>query len=147
MNYMNAAGNACQLESYAGKDHGFFNGPFIIKKKADKIVYNDLMEKSYAFVKARFNNSELKLSNIFSNHIILQRGIKVPVWGTATPGQKVLDEVVGIWSTQTPTSSVSLAFPYYLEEDKYQTTNLYNQYPEVVKEMEAILNRYKTEIN
>ncbi|WP_405563386.1 sialate O-acetylesterase [Polaribacter sp. Asnod6-C07] len=208
---MNEAGNVCQLESYVGKDHGFFNSPFFRKKKADKVIYDELMEKSYAFVKARFNNSELKLSNIFNNHMILQRGMKVPVWGTATPGQKVLvefagqqksttadesgkwkieldtlktskkgknlivkgkneivisdvlvgevwicsgqsnmqmkvravpevqalvskaknirsfevnrtvslqeeDEVVGIWSTQTPTSAVSLAFAYYLEK-------------------------------
>ncbi len=31
---------------------------------------------------------------------------------------------------------------YNLEEDVEQTTNLYNQYPEVVKEMEAILETY-----
>lgn len=33
---------------------------------------------------------------------------------------------------------------YNLEEDKYQTTNLYNQYPNIVKEMEIALNRYKS---
>lgn len=32
---------------------------------------------------------------------------------------------------------------YNLEEDKYQTTNLYNQYPEIVKEMEATLDTYR----
>ncbi|TQO38668.1 arylsulfatase A-like enzyme [Arenibacter algicola] len=31
---------------------------------------------------------------------------------------------------------------YNLEEDKYQTTNVYNQYPEVVKEMGAALETY-----
>ncbi|MDA9335776.1 alpha/beta hydrolase fold domain-containing protein, partial [Flavobacteriaceae bacterium] len=208
---MNAAGNVCQLESYEGKDHGFFNGPFFRKKKADKIIYNELMEKSYAFVNTQFNNSEVKLSPIFSNHMVLQRGMKVPVWGIAKAGQKILvsfagqqktatadesgkwkiqldnlktskigsdlivkgknkviisdvlvgevwicsgqsnmamnvnavpdikalipkaknirsfevnrtvslkekDEVAGIWSTQTPTSAVSLAFAYYLEK-------------------------------
>jgi len=35
---------------------------------------------------------------------------------------------------------------YNLEEDKNQTTNVYNQYPEVVKEMEATLERYKKEL-
>ena len=33
---------------------------------------------------------------------------------------------------------------YNLEEDKYQTTNLYNQYPNIVKEMEIALNSYKS---
>lgn len=32
---------------------------------------------------------------------------------------------------------------YDLEKDKYQTTNVYNQFPEVVKEMEASLKTYK----
>ena len=32
---------------------------------------------------------------------------------------------------------------YNLEEDKYQTTNVYNQYPEVVKEMKAVLETYR----
>jgi len=32
---------------------------------------------------------------------------------------------------------------YNLEEDKYQTTNVYSQHPEVVKEMEAILDTYR----
>lgn len=32
---------------------------------------------------------------------------------------------------------------YNLEEDKYQTTNVYDQYPEIVKEMETILESYR----
>ncbi|MCB4807862.1 arylsulfatase [Tamlana sp. 62-3] len=32
---------------------------------------------------------------------------------------------------------------YNLENDKYQTTNVYNQFPEVVKEMESILDTYR----
>ncbi|PQV50607.1 arylsulfatase A-like enzyme [Jejuia pallidilutea] len=32
---------------------------------------------------------------------------------------------------------------YDLEKDKYQTTNVYNKFPEVVKEMEAILDTYR----
>ncbi|MFY0714903.1 arylsulfatase [Seonamhaeicola sp. NFXS20] len=32
---------------------------------------------------------------------------------------------------------------YDLEKDKYQTTNVYNQFPEVVKEMESILDTYR----
>jgi sialate O-acetylesterase len=92
---MNSAGNTCQLESYEGKDHGFFNGPFFRAKKADKIVYAELMKKSYAFVNTQFDTSEVKLSRIFSNHMVLQRGMKVPVWGTAKAGAKVLVEFAG----------------------------------------------------
>ncbi|MCK0158322.1 arylsulfatase [Cellulophaga sp. F20128] len=36
---------------------------------------------------------------------------------------------------------------YNLEEDKYQTTNVYNQYAEVVIEMEAILETYRPKKN
>jgi hypothetical protein len=32
---------------------------------------------------------------------------------------------------------------YDLEKDLYQTTNLYRQHPEVVKEMKALLAKYK----
>jgi arylsulfatase A-like enzyme len=32
---------------------------------------------------------------------------------------------------------------YNLEDDKYQTTNVYNQYPEIVKEMQATLDTYQ----
>ncbi|MDC0177908.1 alpha/beta hydrolase fold domain-containing protein [Polaribacter sp.] len=208
---MKSVGNSCQLESYEGKGHGFFNSPFFRKKKADKVIYDELMHKSYEFVKARFINEEVKLSNVFNHHMVLQREMKVPVWGTTVANQKVLvsfagqqksttadnygqwkieldtlktskkgrdllvkgkneiiisdvlvgevwicsgqsnmqmkvravpkvqalvskaknirsfevnrtvslkekDEVEGIWSTQTPTSAVSLAFAYYLEE-------------------------------
>lgn len=50
---MKEAGNDCQLESYEGKDHGFFNGSFFIGKKADEIIFTDILEKSYAFLKSR----------------------------------------------------------------------------------------------
>ena len=33
---------------------------------------------------------------------------------------------------------------YNLDEDKYQTTNIYNEYPEVVKEMEMALDNYRS---
>jgi len=54
---MDKSGNICQLESYEGKGHGFFNGPFFRKKKADKVIYDELMHKSYAFVKAKLINA------------------------------------------------------------------------------------------
>lgn len=37
----------------------------------------------------------LSLASIFSDHMVLQRDMKVPVWGTAAPGAKVVVEVDG----------------------------------------------------
>lgn len=39
--------------------------------------------------------AEIKLSSLFADHMVLQRGMAVPVWGTAGPGQKVTVEVAG----------------------------------------------------
>lgn len=33
--------------------------------------------------------AELKLPSFFSDHMVLQRGIKIPVWGIASPGEKI----------------------------------------------------------
>ena len=40
--------------------------------------------------------------------------------------------------------NAQIAQLYNLEKDKYQTINVYNQYPEIVKEMKAILNTYRS---
>src|SRR4051812_7655153 len=34
-------------------------------------------------------HAEIKLSRIFTPHMVLQRGMAVPIWGTATAGEKV----------------------------------------------------------
>lgn len=34
-------------------------------------------------------HAEVKLSKVFTPHMVLQRGMEVPIWGTATPGEKV----------------------------------------------------------
>ena len=34
-------------------------------------------------------HAEVKLPPVLSSHMVLQRGMKVPVWGTAAPGEKV----------------------------------------------------------
>ncbi len=34
-------------------------------------------------------HAEVKLSKVFTPHMVLQRGMDVPVWGTAAPGEKV----------------------------------------------------------
>ncbi|MEO6740351.1 MAG: hypothetical protein ABIP20_08865 [Chthoniobacteraceae bacterium] len=33
--------------------------------------------------------AEVKLSKVFTPHMVLQRGMDVPIWGTASPGEKV----------------------------------------------------------
>ena len=34
--------------------------------------------------------AEIKLSKVFSPHMVLQRGMPAPIWGTANPGEKVV---------------------------------------------------------
>jgi len=33
--------------------------------------------------------AQIKLPTYFSNHMVLQKGIAIPVWGWASPGEKV----------------------------------------------------------
>lgn len=90
---MTEAGNECKLEPYEGKGHGFFNGPFFRGERADTLVYAEILDKSYAFLASQF--LAVKASSIFSDHMVLQRDMPVPVWGTASPGQKVRVEFAG----------------------------------------------------
>ena len=39
--------------------------------------------------------NELKIARVFSDHGVLQRGVEVPVWGTAKAGSKVTIEFAG----------------------------------------------------
>ena len=41
------------------------------------------------FSLATFARADVKLPAIFGDHMVLQRGVKVPVWGTADAGEKV----------------------------------------------------------
>ena len=36
-----------------------------------------------------FLHAEIKLPAIFCNHMVLQRGVEIPIWGTARPGEKI----------------------------------------------------------
>lgn len=57
-----------------------------------------LFTNSYLF-------SAVKVARIFSNNMVLQRGINAPIWGTANPGEKIIVEINGmISSTVTPAS-------------------------------------------
>ncbi|MDO6517402.1 alpha/beta hydrolase fold domain-containing protein [Zobellia uliginosa] len=88
--FMKSAGNDCVLVPYEGKDHGFFNGSFFRGKRADEMVYADLMERTYAFIEARvLTSKEVKPARIFGNHMVLQQQMDVPVWGRANAGQEV----------------------------------------------------------
>lgn len=40
-------------------------------------------------------HAEVKLSKVFTPHMVLQRGMAVPVWGTASPGEKVTVSFAG----------------------------------------------------
>ena len=39
--------------------------------------------------------AEVKAASPFTDHLVLQRGMKVPVWGTADPGESVTVEFAG----------------------------------------------------
>ena len=41
------------------------------------------------FLLAATLNAQVKLSPIFSNNMVLQKGMEIPVWGWASPGEKV----------------------------------------------------------
>src|SRR5207253_1975792 len=34
-------------------------------------------------------SADVKLPSIFSDHMVVQRGTKIPIWGSAEPGEKV----------------------------------------------------------
>src|SRR5687768_16092112 len=40
-------------------------------------------------------NAELKLARVFSEHMVLQRDVAVPVWGTAQPKESITVEFQG----------------------------------------------------
>lgn len=46
-------------------------------------------------------HAEVKLSKVFTPHMVLQRGMTVPVWGTAAPGEKVTVSFAGQNKTAT----------------------------------------------
>ncbi|MFC5457020.1 hypothetical protein [Prosthecobacter fluviatilis] len=46
-------------------------------------------------------HAEVKLSKVFTPHMVLQRGMAVPVWGTAAPGEKVTVSFAGQSKTAT----------------------------------------------
>jgi sialate O-acetylesterase len=63
------------------------------------------MKSSFAFCSllllASSLHAEVKLSKVFTPHMVLQRGMAVPVWGTAAPGEKVTVAFAGQSKTAT----------------------------------------------
>ncbi len=43
--------------------------------------------------------SAVKVAGIFSDNMVLQRGINAPIWGTANPGEKIVVEINGLSSS------------------------------------------------
>ncbi|MCG9792280.1 alpha/beta hydrolase [Flavobacterium algicola] len=46
---MQQAGNKCELISYEGQDHGFFNGSFF-RSGSDDVIFYEMMQKSFEFL-------------------------------------------------------------------------------------------------
>lgn len=54
-------------------------------------------------VVAGLAQAEVKLHPIFSDHMVLQRGVSAPIWGWASPGERVT--VTGTWRSQASTNA------------------------------------------
>ena len=70
-----------------------------------------LVTLTFAF--AASLHAEVKLPRVFSPHMVLQRGMPVPVWGTATPGEKVSVSFAG--QTKTATADANGAWRLSLD--------------------------------
>jgi sialate O-acetylesterase len=47
------------------------------------------------FVFVKTGNSAVKISELFSDHMVIQQGVTLPVWGTADPGEQVIVSCAG----------------------------------------------------
>jgi sialate O-acetylesterase len=56
-----------------------------------------MMQKTILILMAMvsLSSAKIKVASVFSDHMVLQRGKPVPVWGTAKPGEKLLVEFAG----------------------------------------------------
>jgi sialate O-acetylesterase len=62
---------------------------------------NVLLVLGLACVLAAPARADVTPNGLFTDHMVLQRGMKVPVWGTASPGEKVTVEFRGQKVTAT----------------------------------------------
>ncbi len=68
--------------------------------------------------------SAVKVAKIFSDNMVLQRGVNAPVWGTANPWEKIIAEIDGmVSSTQTsPDGKWMLRLPKFSAGGPYELT-------------------------
>jgi len=52
-------------------------------------------------------HAELQLSQLFGDHMVMQRGMPVPVWGWAEPGEAITVSIDGQTQTPRPTKPAS----------------------------------------
>jgi len=56
------------------------------KLKFKKIL---ILTAVFFFLVSTYIHSEIKLSSLFTDNMVLQQGINMPIWGKAAPGEKV----------------------------------------------------------
>lgn len=61
-----------------------------------------------------FTNADVKLPSLFSDHMVLQRDIKIPVWGWADPGEQVTVE----FANKTATTKAGAGGDWRVDLDK-----------------------------
>ena len=77
-------------------------------------------------------NAQVKLSPIFSSNMVLQQGMEIPVWGWASPGEKVTVTLEkgkasakankqGKWSLKLPAMSYGGPFTMTVKGKNLQT--------------------------
>jgi sialate O-acetylesterase len=56
--------------------------------------------------------AEVKIAGVFGEHMVLQRGVQVPVWGTARPAEAIRIQFAGqsVWATAGPDGRWSARF-------------------------------------
>ncbi len=57
--------------------------------------FNKLIFAALSAIATFQTQAEVKMPAIFSDHMVLQRDIIVPIWGTAMPGEKVSVSIAG----------------------------------------------------
>ena len=70
------------------KPHGLLVKPFKKDKAMKNCKFMIVSAVCLMFLQA-VGHADVKLPPVLSSHMVLQRGMKVPVWGTAAPGEKV----------------------------------------------------------
>ena len=81
--FMKEAGNDCQLETYPGYGHGFFNGKFFRPNTKDLTPYNTMMAKSVAFLQAHGLLNSKPIEEGFSQP---KTEVDVVVYGATSAG-------------------------------------------------------------